>query len=203
MMKDCQTKYRIMETAIELIWQSSYDGVGVSDICKKAKVNKGSFYHFFPSKEVLAIEAMEEHWKCVQPMLDQVFSPQKDPVERLMDYCDHSLQKQIEKKEELGYVCGCPFTTVGMEKCGQSEAIRQTVEKLFGQMKKYFASAIKDAADEGMISVKSVPKKTNELYTFYLGALTQARITNDLQIVSNLKQEFKDLLGITKETAKA
>lgn len=201
-MKDCETKYRIMETALELIWHSSYDSVGVGEICKQAKINKGSFYHFFPSKESLAVAALEEHWQRIQPKLDQIFSPQKDPIQRLMDYCDHSIRMQKEKQEQFGFVCGCPYTTLGAEQCSQSEIIREASAKHLDRIKKYFVSAVKDAAQEGIIQVSNVPKKAQELFTFNLGAFTMARIYNDLKMVENLKQEFKELLGVKGQIVK-
>lgn len=185
-----------METALGLIWRSSYDAVGVGEICKQAKINKGSFYHFFPSKEALAVAALEEHWQRIQPRLDQIFSPQKDPVQRLMDYCDHSIRMQKEKQEQFGFVCGCPYTTLGAEQCSQSEIIREASAKHLDRIKKYFVSAVKEAADEGMIPPTNVSKKANELFTYNLGAFTQARIYNDLKMLDSLKQEFKELLGV-------
>jgi TetR/AcrR family transcriptional repressor of nem operon len=202
-MKDCQTKYRIMETAADLIWRSSYDSVGVGEICKKARVNKGSFYHFFPSKEALAVAALEEHWQRFQPTLDQIFSPQKDPVQRLLDYCDYMLKLQTEKKDKYGFVSGCPYTTVGMEQCSQSPKIRKTAEQLLEKVKKYFISAVRDAAQEGLIETADPKKKADELYTYYIGAATQARIYNDLKRVRALKGELKDILGIKERSAKA
>jgi len=53
MRQDNTTKQKLLETAMELIWVSSYGSVGVDDICKRAGVSKGSFYHFFPSSPIL------------------------------------------------------------------------------------------------------------------------------------------------------
>ena len=44
-----------------MIGSSSYASTGVAEICKKAGVNKGSFYHFFESKEELAINALDAY----------------------------------------------------------------------------------------------------------------------------------------------
>lgn len=196
MMKDCETKYRIMKTALELIWRSSYDAVGVGEICKKAGVNKGSFYHFFPSKEDLAVAALQENWTHIQPILDQIFSPQKEPVRRLLDYCDHSYQLQAEKAAKMGFVCGCPYTSVGAEQCGQSDKIRDTARQLLDKVRTYFVSAVRDGQDTGAIPAGSAEAKAHELFTFYLGTLTRARIYNDLNCIKRLKDDFRQLLGI-------
>lgn len=192
-----------MNTAWELIWKSSYDSVGVGEICKKANVNKGSFYHFFPSKEDLAVAALQESWRQIQPILDQIFSPQKPALDRLLDYCDHSYKVQAEKADKMGFVCGCPFTSVGAEQCGQSQKIRDAAQRLLDKMRTYFVSVVRDLQEEGVIDSVSSEQKARELFTYYLGTLTCARIYNDLNCIQRLGEDFKQLLGITKTSASA
>jgi TetR/AcrR family transcriptional repressor of nem operon len=36
--RSCDTKEKLLETAIELVWKSNYDSVGVNEICEKAGV---------------------------------------------------------------------------------------------------------------------------------------------------------------------
>lgn len=45
-----ETKERIYRSAVELFLERSYDEVKISDICEKANVSIGVFYHYFPSK---------------------------------------------------------------------------------------------------------------------------------------------------------
>jgi TetR/AcrR family transcriptional repressor of nem operon len=196
MMKDCQTRGRLLRTALDLIWHASYDSVGVDEICRKARINKGSFYHFFPSKTDLAVVALEEYWDKEQLVLDQIFSPQIPALERLMKYCDSIYKFQKEQASDCGCVCGCPFTSVGSEQCLQNEKLKNISEKMLLRLKKYLASALKDAQDEGLIEVRSVDRKVNELFSYYLGALTQARIYNDLKFIAVMKEEFMDILEI-------
>ena len=54
------TKEKILQSANDLIWQSSYGAVSVDDICATAGVKKGSFYYYFSSKAELAITVMDE-----------------------------------------------------------------------------------------------------------------------------------------------
>ena len=43
------SKVKLIETAIDLVRMSSYTDVGVNEICEKAGVTKGAFYHHFKS----------------------------------------------------------------------------------------------------------------------------------------------------------
>src|ERR1700704_5357373 len=100
------TKQKLIDTALELIWKSSYGSVSVDDICKTAQVKKGSFYHFFPSKVNLAISAMEETYKTMKPRYDGIFSPETAPVKRFERLADFIYEFQSQAAAKYGKVCG-------------------------------------------------------------------------------------------------
>src|SRR5258708_24737461 len=109
MAKPGTTKDKLLQVAFELIWDNSYGAVSVGDICDRAGVNKGSFYHFFESKADLAVAAYEEHWKQKRPDMDRIFSPQVPPLERLQKWCEYICESQKQKAEQFGHVCCCPY----------------------------------------------------------------------------------------------
>jgi TetR/AcrR family transcriptional repressor of nem operon len=80
------TRSRILATARELFHGHSYANVGIQQICVAAQVQKGSFYHFFPSKRDLAlavIDDMAEDW--AHGFVVDAFDQHLPPLERL-DY---------------------------------------------------------------------------------------------------------------------
>lgn len=52
-----ETKKRLIEAVIELVKEKGYDNVSVRDICRRANVSSGSFYHHYKSKEMLVMDA--------------------------------------------------------------------------------------------------------------------------------------------------
>ena len=120
-----EAKEHLLKVAFELIWQQSYGSVSVEDICRRAKVKKGSFYHFFPSKSDLAVAAYEEHWQQGRPQYDRMFSPVVPPLERIENYCTFIFDRQREFFQKTGRVLGCPFAAAAAELSTQDEKIRQ------------------------------------------------------------------------------
>src|ERR1700733_3290143 len=114
-------KESLLQAAFELIWQQSYGCVSVDTICERAKVKKGSFYHFFPSKSDLAVAAYEEHWQQCRATYDETFAPEVPPLERLENHCRMIYESQCEKFQKPGRVLGCPFASVGSELSTQDE----------------------------------------------------------------------------------
>src|SRR5829696_3802869 len=107
---------RLMQAALDLMWEESYGAVTIDDICKRAEVKKGSFYYFFESKAHLAVAALEKMWaEDWQPRLDREFSPSLDPLTRLRNYLGMVYTKHSESYQKTGKVLGCLVCSVGSE----------------------------------------------------------------------------------------
>ena len=145
MKQESGTRQRLLDTAIQLIWEQSYGAVSVDDICQRAGAQKGSFYHFFPSKSDLAAAALEAHWEKLRPDLDRIFSSQTPPLERLAAYCDFVYERQRQKLQEFGRVCGCPFASLASELSTQDENVRQKSQQILERRFRYFTAADRSA----------------------------------------------------------
>ena len=53
-----ETRARILQAAEECIAERGYDGTGVAEICQRARLSKGAFYHHFPSKQAVFLELL-------------------------------------------------------------------------------------------------------------------------------------------------
>lgn len=187
---------------MDLIWEQSYGAVSVDVICERAGAKKGSFYHFFPSKSDLAAAAIDDHWQKLRPDLDRIFSPQVPPLERLARYCDFLYDRQHQKMQEFGRVCGCAFTSLGSELSTQDEKIRRKSQQILDWRCKYLAAALRDAIREEVIPDQDCEAKARDLYGCVMGALLQAKIENNLDIIRHLKPTIFRLIGADEKQAK-
>ncbi len=188
-------KVKLLQVAFDLIWEQSYGSVSVDDICERAKVRKGSFYYFFPSKSDLAVAANEEHWQQKRPVYDQVFSPQVPPLERIETYCQQMYEGQREKKEKTGRVLGCPFASVGCELSTQDEKIRQKAQEMFNRFSLYIETALRDAHREGLIEKCDFAVKSRTIFSFAMGMLLQAKVKNDPEVLQELAPAVMQMIG--------
>lgn len=189
------TRARLLHTAADLIWRSSYHAIGVDRICEVAGVKKGSFYHFFPSKEELAIAAIDDGWAQYRPRLEDVFSTARPPLERLRLWAREVLEKQKEKRAETGCVCGCPLFALGAEIGPNAPKLRAKVEELLAQRVAYVESAVRDAHAGGFVHAPDAARKARILVDFIEGAMTRARIANDLAPLDDLEELVLEVAG--------
>jgi TetR/AcrR family transcriptional repressor of nem operon len=195
-------KQRLLDAALDLIWENSYGVVTIDAICEKAGVKKGSFYYFFESKSDLAVAALEEEWQAeMKPKFDTMFSASNPPLERIRLMLKGSYDCQKEMLEQQGQVLGCPCASVGSEVCTQNEPIRVKVRETQCRIVRYLESAIRDGQADGSISEGDPLIKAKTLYAFYEGSMTQARIQNDLEPLRIMPEAAMDILGVVAAKA--
>jgi TetR/AcrR family transcriptional repressor of nem operon len=187
-------KDRLVQATIELIWTESYGAVSVDAICARAHVKKGSFYHFFKSKDELVIAALDSHWQSRQLRLARIFAPDKPPLLRLRDYFDSVNQRQTDLAQKFGRPPGCLYGKVGIE-VGADGVIGKKVQAIMAAYVEYYESALRDAAAQGH-AIADIPGKARALFAFMEGVLTQARIQDDYEIMKNLGKSAFRFLGI-------
>ena len=190
-------KEKLMNAALDLIWESSYGATSVDDICGKADVKKGSFYHFFKSKSELQIAALEADWMKKRQRWNDLFSPSLPPLQRFEGYFDYVYERQAEICRERGSVLGCPLFCIGSEVCTQDKAIGDKVHDLLDRFVKYFESAIRDAHAQGLIVAPDAASKAKVLFAYCQGTMTQARIENNLDLLRDMKAGAFGLLGVS------
>jgi TetR/AcrR family transcriptional repressor of nem operon len=190
---------RLIQATIDLLRAESYGAASVDAICDRSGVKKGSFYHFFKSKDELVITALQAEWQSRKPRLDALFSPANPPLTRLRDYFDDVLQRQLRMRAELGRIVGCFWSKIGYE-VDKSTEIGKTVHDILATYLKYYESALRDAEAAGL-RIDDVPGKARALFAFMEGFLSQARINDDPRLIEDLAKSAFAFLGIEADAA--
>src|SRR5580704_1982479 len=137
-------KVKLMDAVLELIWTGSYGTTTIDQICERAGVKKGSFYHFFESKSTLAVESLDSCWQTGRPELDGIFSATVPPLVRLQQYSDFCYRKQAEMREKYGYVLGCPMFSVGCEVCTHEDELQKKIKSILDYKRRYVEATVRE-----------------------------------------------------------
>jgi len=182
------TRCRLISSAIKLMNGKSYKSVGVQDICECAKVKKGSFYHFFPSKRDLTIEALNAIWdeyknKIIIPIIES----DKSPSDKLKHFFSLGYEHQVNYKTCNGCVSGCSFGNLALELSTQDEIIRTKIENIFDEWTRFIEKVIQEAIGRGELSPGiNVRDSAQALIAFAEGVLLLCKTYNDPELIKRL-----------------
>ena len=99
-----ETKVKLLNAALAVIRSKGYSATRVEDICDKAGITKGGFFHHFKSKEDLAVSAAK-YWSEVtgEFFANAPYHQHADPLDRVLAYLD--FRKLILKGELPEFTC--------------------------------------------------------------------------------------------------
>src|SRR3954471_16628040 len=118
------TKTRILDAAEEIMLAKSFHSVGLNEILAAVKVPKGSFYHYFESKEQFGVELLRHYVKEHSERLRRILLNQElNPVERLLTCLDGVISRMVES----GFCQHCLVAKLGAEVSTFSEPMREVL----------------------------------------------------------------------------
>lgn len=88
------TKGRIVDAAWALFYEQGYDETTIDDIVERSETSKGSFYHYFDSKDAL-LSSLSYLFDAKYEQLMQEIDPEMNSFDKLM-YLNHELFLMIE-----------------------------------------------------------------------------------------------------------
>ncbi len=191
MSKASETRTKLLDTAVNLIWQSNYKAVGVAEICKHAGVTKGSFYHHFESKADLYVAASEHSWEQFRTEFDYIYSPRFGPLEQLENLIQLIVeQRGSEAAGDGNPVAGCPFFTSGSQAGCDEEKVRNVSLQMAERCNRYNAALVRNLKGAGMLADEVDPDQTGRmLHHYVLGLLMYGRVRFSMDAV---KDDLRD-----------
>lgn len=189
------TRDKLIDATIELMLRNGYHAVSVDNICSRAGVKKGSFYHFFVSKEVLTLQAMDfSHQESIK-VCDSIFSSALSPVERFHKFFDYIYKTQADLHKKFGHVCGALPVILGSEMACHND-IRKKASEIIGFYEKYYKCALTDWVSSGDIRENTnIDNVCSNVSCYIIGKITIARIRNSLDFLQDLDVGTSSLIG--------
>lgn len=181
----------ILATGQRIMAGRGYSAVGLNEILTEAGVPKGSFYHYFGSKDAFAVAMLESYFADYLAGLDHTMSqPDATMAQRLMNYW-----QQWQDTQSFQDCQGkCLAVKLGAEVADLSENMRLALEKGTSQIVARLAEAIEAGAEEGSLRIADEPGRVAEsLYQLWLGASVMVKIVRH-------KGPFASAMLLTRHT---
>lgn len=168
------TRRSILDAAQRIMSRKGFSAVGINEVLSAAGVPKGSFYHFFGSKDAFGEAMMRAYFTDYLADMDRVLAePDLASAQRLMNYW-HNWRETQSVDECQGK---CLAVKLGAEVADLSETMRLALKDgttaIIDRLERAIAAGLKD----GSIAVDGTPRDTAQaLYDMWLGASVMAKI---------------------------
>ncbi|NUK54328.1 TetR/AcrR family transcriptional regulator [Streptomyces lunaelactis] len=186
---------RLLDAACGLMLSRGYGTIGVAEICARADVRKGSFYHFFESKQALTIETINAHWAAQRPGWVATLRSDgsaEDQLERL--FLDQAAAQRTAKTEG-GAVNGCLFGNLALELSTQDAVVQTRLTEIFDEQIALVHATLADAAEQGTIPAPAATRDTARAVLAQLeGMVMFAKLANDPSVLDGLWAQTSRLL---------
>lgn len=171
------TRSQILTTGRRLTAKQGYTGVGLSVLLKEAGVPKGSFYHYFASKEAYGCALLEDFSQDYKERLGRSLRhPTMDARARFFAYFSDWHSKQTSPNPEDR----CLVVKLSAEVADLSADMSQILQRGVTSIVARLASTLEEGIAEGSIAALADPAAMAEtIHHMWLGASLVASLSHD------------------------
>lgn len=186
------TREHLLATGEHLCMQRGFTGMGLSELLKTAEVPKGSFYHYFRSKEAFGVAMLERHFAGYhQRLMTHFESGAGNYRDRILAYYQETLNQFCQQ----GIISGCLTVKLSAEVCDLSEDMRMAMDKGARKIITILAQALEKGRDNQCLTFAGEPlQQAQILYALWLGANLQAKISRSASPLENALAHVKSII---------
>lgn len=171
-------RQHILDQGKAIITRKGFAGVGLNEILAAAAVPKGSFYHYFKSKELFGEAMLADYVQDYLAEMDVVLGqPGQGAARSLMDYWASWTSASLDGS---GCDCRCLVVKLSSEVADMSEPMRMTLLDGTNRIIARLALAIAQGrVDDTLPSVADPAHMASALYQLWLGAAMLTKLRRD------------------------
>ena len=172
------TKNILLEAGMSVMFEKGYTNTGIQEVLSSVGVPKGSFYHYFESKEDFAVQIIRHVEENYAATLNSFLrDPERSPVNRLRNLCE------TKKNDLLEQSCrrGCLIGNLSQEMADQSEVLRKELARVMARWRDMYAACIDEGQSLGEINKNASAEQYAEFFLCgWEGAIMRAKTQKEI-----------------------
>ncbi len=134
-----ETRRRLLLSGVEVLTEKGYSATGIDEILRKVNVPKGSFYHYFKSKDEFGLMLIDEYAQFFIKKLDtHLLNDELAPLDRIKAFITDAEQGMAR----YGFNRGCLIGNLGQEMGRLPEKFRQRLTEVFKDWQSQFEQCL-------------------------------------------------------------
>lgn len=189
----------ILDCGQSIILRKGFAGTGLNEILGAANVPKGSFYHYFQSKEQFGCALFERYVEATERGITLVFAPDgRTGRDRALAYLD----AWLGEVDGRCWADRCLMVKLAAEIADVSEAMRGILRAAIDRRVGWLADVLDQGLADGSLPAGLPPRETAQmLHHMGLGAAMLNRLRDDREELDEALASMRRLLGGTPALA--
>jgi TetR/AcrR family transcriptional repressor of nem operon len=192
--KHVDIRQHILETAKPMILGKGFTAMGLNEVLTAAAVPKGSFYHYFKSKEHFGETLLDTYFAEYHAQMDGLLSAEGlNSAQRLMSYWTQWLNSQCGDGQDGK----CLAVKLSAEVADISDAMRIALQRGTNRIIENLATCIREGVADGSLDSGLEPQHIAQtLYELWLGATLLTKLRHDRSALEGAMTATKQLLRL-------
>jgi TetR/AcrR family transcriptional repressor of nem operon len=194
MNKSVDTRQHVLDVAKEIILGKGFAAVGLNEILTSAGVPKGSFYHYFKSKEQFGDELIKDYFEQYMQQLDITLNTRSSSCSScLLAY----FQAWLDTQSSDTTADKCLVVKLSAEVTDLSELMRVTLKNGTDRVIARLAECVADGVSKGEFAPNlDAASITSEIYYMWIGATLLTKVSHTREPLERAMSATKARLGL-------
>lgn len=187
---------RLLRTGVAILTEKGFSAVGIEEILVSAQMPKGSFYHYFDSKDAFGLELIDAYAGYFAGKLDHWFdNTNRSPLDRVRDFIADARSGMARH----GYRRGCLVGNLGQEMGVLPEPFRKRLSAVFCDWEERTARCLRAAQQAGEIPAgKDCERLAQFFWIGWEGAVLRAKLERDPQPLDAFAEGFLAMIQASR-----
>jgi TetR/AcrR family transcriptional repressor of nem operon len=170
---------KILATGQRIMGGKGFSAVGLNEVLASAGVPKGSFYHYFASKEAFGEAMLEAYFQDYLADMDRMLRQAGGTAAQRLEHYFQAWEHNQSFEDCQGK---CLAVKLGAEVSDLSEAMRASMKRGTAGIVTHLSQAIEAGMADGSLSVDDPPSDVAQsLYQLWLGASVMVKIVRNVE----------------------
>lgn len=185
-MKDSYTATpRLLYVALQLFIKQGYSATSVEQICRTTGVSKGAFFHYYRSKDEIALAALDCYWG----LLDDYLFGGLDFFEPLARY-ERVRARFRDIGDHFHFQNGSLLALLAREVTPDQPELREHLNVVYAQ----FVEKLREVLQAGGHDAMRSALLARQWVAVYEGAVAQSKAAGDREVVRQMMTDFETLV---------
>jgi TetR/AcrR family transcriptional repressor of nem operon len=183
------TREKILNSAQRLIQTRSFHGFSFQDIADEVGIRKASLYHYFDSKDAVALAVLKRAADWVSAQMEKV--QREEPRDRLEAYLD--MFRVLHGKGERM----CPGGSFGSVFDAVSSPVQRALHRFSQVHLDWLENIVREGVERGQFAIGDQRPRdvAMQIVASVQGALLMGRLTSDPHVLDTVTAELRSYLG--------